>query len=183
MIRYLLGLIIIFTSSYSLADEPPLPPTPYKIELESGNKVFVMIPHGGKFEDFTQSGLYHYVDVYDSSINPWKQIYSFSQYLYQGEFYISNDGRYIVDIPWWIFTKAEFKPTSPALTFYKDGGKVRSIEVSNLMSLKKGLQSVSHIQWDFQKDRIFDSDKNILTIQTRSGKSISFDITTGQIIK
>lgn len=170
----MIGIIFIFSSIEVSADEEMLP-VPYRIKLEGENKVFYMTPEGDANKKNLKSGLY-------SNTELPQMIYPIDHYIPQGELYISSDGRYIADMKHWVYSDM-YDIKEDAIIFYEDGIKMNRYAVSDLMWIKyMGSQSVSHLQWDFQDKRVFDKTKNTLSVVTRDGVFISFDLTTGRMV-
>ncbi|MCL2637542.1 MAG: dockerin type I repeat-containing protein [Oscillospiraceae bacterium] len=157
------------------ADEPPPPPQSYIIEIENGNKVFVMLARDDTFKGIEKSGLYY-------NFEPYEVIYTVDEHFYANEIYLSNDGLYFIHIPWWVgIGRYEPLPIAPAISFFANGEIIKSYEVSDLIKLSSGLISVSHIQWDYQRERTF-YENNVFSVITRGGTTMFFDITTGEIV-
>jgi len=171
-------LFVIPSCFIALADEPPFDPTHYQIELDGGQKVFHMTPVGQENDIFLLSGLY-------TKSEPQTLIYAYEgKYLYNGELHISDDGRFIVNIPFWLIYDYEHDTIGgAAIEFYKDGEYVKSYGVPVLLNdMSQAYYTVSHITWDYNNQRSFDKMTNILTVQTRDNQIIKFDITTASII-
>lgn len=168
--------------SAAYADAPPLPPEPYRKEIEDSSLVLYMTPEGRETDEHLKSGLY-------DSANPDEPIYLIDAYIYRGDtLYLSKDGRYFAHLGWASMDHkndgtAKLENAGVAISFYKDGAVQKTYKVADLLDdISVAKISVSHIQWDIQNERRFDSDKNILSVAVLDGRNIEFDITTGKII-
>jgi hypothetical protein len=79
------------------------PPESYKIEVDGGNKVFVMIPPGQTFGVFAKSGLYYNTELFE-------MIYTIDEYFYNDrkELFISICGFYFAHSPLFVDADVNF---------------------------------------------------------------------------
>jgi len=174
----LLFVAVLLTAILVYADEPPLPPEPWEIDLGDG----LVFRH--TFEGFSGeqgemlTGLYR-----DGEL-----VYTVNEPLWPYMLYFSNDGMSFIEIPWrvsyfggngrWVTN-----PVGYAIRFFYRGEVVHYYEVSDLNTNPGSfIVSVSHIQWDFQRERYHNRDNNTFQITTRNGRYITFDLSTGLII-
>lgn len=164
----------VFADSYA-------EPTPYQIEFENGNKIFYMYPTGIAGDDSClKSGLYHNTDPLENIylINMYIHM---SKYFYQSELIFSKDGIYFAHMPWTLAGDTD-KPDGTAIEFYKNGRAIKKYAVADLVEDNTKLEyTASHVFWERQDNREFDSENNILSVTTVDGIIYKFDIATGDI--
>jgi hypothetical protein len=189
------GLMCCTIINVAIADEEA-GPNEYRVVTADKRHVFVMLmpeysrqwsealgghPHLHKI--YPKSGLY----LADGSKTP---LWTVDWY---GGVELSLDGRYLVRWGPWAPAR-DLKYTTLAVAFYKDGVKLRSYAVRNLVSNPTKLPySSDHYQW--LHSIIFNPRTNRLAIKTfrgrspddeyaeRPGTQLTFDITTGKIIR
>lgn len=173
--------------------DSPAPQLSYKIELENGTKFFYMrcadyirdneywAEEDTEFLDL-ESGLY-YADTLEN-------IYTIEPVIYQGNPYpryiyesliLSSDGMCFVNLPWSSYDWNTGKG-GVAIEFYKNGALINRYYVDDLVSDTSVLNpSVSHVWWENTSFRLFDAEKNTLSVTTLDAKTYLFDITTGTV--
>ena len=176
---YLCLLVVLLMCSYkSFADTPPLPPSSYSLELDG--YTFFMTPAGQEDDVCLKSGLYRNTD-------PAKAVYYVTTYVYSGELFLSGDGMQYAVMPWWLsssrYSTGSIETSEPAVVFYSRGRQTKLYRLSDLsVDYSTCHYSVSHLMWDEQEERVLDREHNTLSVLTRWGKSITFDLTTGAIV-
>jgi len=173
--------VLVSVAFFNVYAIPPPMPTLYKIEVDGGDKVFVMLYNRNSYESFQKSGLY-------INEEPYEAIYlldeDFSIEFSYG-FHLSDCGIYFAYIPRRVSGYVEGNekiPTAPAISFYAYGEMYHSYEITDLMTkVPNANHNVSNIQWDYGDYRTF-YNGNILSVTTLEEKTIYFDITTGQIV-
>jgi hypothetical protein len=168
----------------SFADSPA-PPSSYAVEAEGGRFVFVMLApmsldeelsfwneeFGSKIRDVRQkysaSGLYRMgddtapvwtVDWYAHSVLPF------------------SDGIHVVREGPWARSRAD-----EAVSFFANGKLLKSYSISELkISRRSMLRTVSHFFW--REETSIDDAELTYKIEHRKGKTIVFDVTTGEIV-
>jgi len=107
-----------------------------------------------------------------------------------GMLYFANDGVSFLEIDWWAPASGDpgilmwlRMPIGPAVRFFEQGAFVHSYDVLELVADQNSLVfSVNHVQWDYQNERYHDQENNTLRVETRDGRSITFDLSTGLIV-
>jgi len=194
LISLLLMLLLAFCMVTASADEPPLPPTPWYRDLGNG-LVFHYRPdeshyHANRFsrgtpaefeaQGYPRTGLYRNGElIYTVEVALWR-------FIYWSSLYFSNDGMSFIEIPWVRTSVPMFgyaEPIRPAVRFFEQGHIVHYYEVFDLVTDRDSLRfSVSHVQWDYQRERYHDQENNTLQVTTRDGSTIVFDLSTGLIV-
>jgi hypothetical protein len=168
----------------SFADSPA-PPSSYVVETEGGQFVFVMLApmtldeemsfwneeYGSKIRDVRQkysaSGLYSKgddttpiwtVDWYAPSVLPF------------------SDGIHVVREGPWARSRGD-----EAVSFFANGKLLKSYSISDLKISRWAMQrTVSHFFW--RDGTSIDDSKLTYEIEPRKGKTIVFDVTTGEMV-
>ena len=175
-----------------------VPPFFWEIIFEEYNKVFIMTPTFANREDAIQgverakehrglewteqhglspeqriqirSGLYY-------NVYPLVNIYYVYEYFYPGLFFSSN-GMYFVQIFGFIPNTS-----ANAVRFFANGSFVISYQVNDLLRNRFRMSPTSAgYTWMNRSSVEFDRQTNVLSLTTVDDNTITFDITTGNII-
>jgi len=170
------------SGTFTAYADSPAPETPYEIVLQGGDKIFYMTPSSNRIDPGLEvseermqvkSGLYY--------TTPLENIYYVNRYFYQS-ILLSDDGICFAYIEW-ASAKGMNDLSGEAIGFYKNGVKIKSYKVSDLLKDKKKADfSVSHVMWEDGQKREYDIAKNTLTVTAKDGCVYAFDIKTGQMI-
>jgi hypothetical protein len=182
---FLLTLSLILQSHVVYAEalaDSPAPEFDYIQEVGKGKFVFVMLSikgdptaygQGGAVQDaeirrqYSASGLYRK----DDSTTP---LWTVDWYAFQVA--LSSDGKYLIRWGPWPF---HGNYDELALAFYKDGQELQQYTVKDLVAVPELLpRSVSHYGWE--KQTSFDATTNVLHLETHTGETYDFDITSGE---
>ncbi len=183
-IKTLLALLAYITSQLTFGDSFA-PPSSYKVVSQNQKYVFVMIAPLSTEQDAN-----YWIDTKKNEILEIRNKYSKSgmylndasnKLLWSVDWYgagveIANDGEHVV---------TSFGMASDlqdrVLTFYANGSPIKSYTVQQLVKKKRKLQHTnSHFFWE--KESLFDTEKNKYYIQTVDDRHFIFDITTGNIV-
>jgi hypothetical protein len=156
IIRIFVALLVFTYASYSFGDKPA-PPSSYKIISSNQKYVFVMIAP---------------LSIENDASN--KLLWSVDWYRYGVE--IANDGVHLIS-KGGMASEME----DAALTFYSNGSPIQSYSVNQLVKNKRKLQhTASHFFWE--KDSLFDREKNRYYIETLDQRHFIFDVSSGSIV-
>jgi len=157
---------------------------PSNIELENGKKIFYMTPPEYEKEGYPQTGLYYNTDP-PENIYLTRPYYNRILYFEVHNIKISNDGMYFAHFPIVRHGRVE----ESALEFYAEGKLIKEYKVLDLVKDESKLDHTSAGTFWRQRfnegqptTRVFDADKNTLTLTTIDEITYTFDITTGKII-
>lgn len=182
-----LGLII------PLLADSPAPPKPLFFSSTGGEALFTMLPATYEGERLVRKAF----GVAYSLLPDGKQkeLYRTSGW-YSFEVFISNDGRYLVQLgPWNVGDRPSGKDL--AIAFYKDGQKMRSYSTADLVKdPEQVLVSTSHYMWRapalsktykmgealLLQPTLNDYAENF-TLHTIDGWTYVFDLKTGKMKK
>ncbi len=95
---------------------------------------------------------------------------------------VANDGKHLVtESDGMNLIPLDFRDDFVLLTFWRDGRKIRQITIRGLFPDRRGLvRTVSHYAWRLTID--FDA-HGLLRVSRVDGKTLLFDVTTGNIVK
>lgn len=162
------------------------PAMPYTILLDDGNKIFHMTPLGQENEEQLKSGLYYNFDppeniYYIPEDERYNINYSWG-YFYKGSIFFSHDGLHFAYIGS-AHTKGWGDLKGTAIGFYENGNLVKSYAVKDLIKDRSKVTfSVSSAHWEEWRKREYSEQENMLTVATKDGRIITFDIISGEII-
>lgn len=177
---------ITFLLGFSAYADTMALPTPYTVILDNGDKIFYMTPRGEEDEKHLKSGLYYNteppVNIYYINDNERFNINYSWGYFYNGNIFFSRDGSHFAYIGSAHTTGwRDLKGT--AIAFYENGDLIKSYTVRELVRERSKVTfSVSSAWWEEWKEREHNQQDNTLTVTTKDGRVITFDITTGEII-
>ncbi|MEL7623104.1 MAG: hypothetical protein AAGU12_05895 [Clostridiales bacterium] len=177
--------ITFFFCSPAYADTKA-PATPYTILLDDGNKIFHMTPLGQENEEQLKSGLYYNSDplmniYYIPEDERFNIDYSWG-YFHNGNIFFSRDGLHFAYVGV-AHTKGWGDLKGTAIGFYQNGNLVKSYRVKDLIKDRSKVTfSVSSAWWEEWQKREYNEQENTLTVATKDGRIITFDITTGDIV-
>jgi hypothetical protein len=179
-------------SVYALA--PPMPQYRYIVEIDDGNKVFVILWNNRICETFPKSGLYY-------NTAPFEVIYTIDAQFDFGGFYLSNDGFYFAQLTQFVYYDTGMrKLQNPAIRFFAHGEMIRSYYLSDLPidyqklidfrvqqdlqgNLRYGgwLSTQPAIQWNNSNNadverKMFCADSNILSVTAFEAVGDLFDL-------
>ena len=180
-----LALAILGFLPFDSSADSPAPPSSYVVETEDGQFVFVMIAplsldeelsfwneeYGSKIRDirqkYSESGLYSTgdgtaplwtVDWYAHGVLPF------------------SDGIHVVREGPWARSRGD-----EAVSFFANGKLLKSYSISDLKVSRWAMQrTVSHFFW--RDETSIDDLELTYEIKPRKGKTIVFDVTTGEIV-
>lgn len=194
-ILILLGiLLLLFGTATAYADEPPPPPTPWYRDLGDGyvfhyrpeydhyhlEEFFCWgTPTEFKEQGYPQTGLYRDGElVYTVEVPIW------------GGLVFSNDRMTFIEIYWAAWATGDpgiparyREPIGPAMRFFDQGELMHVFEVPDLVRNQSRLAfTVSHVKWDYHRERYRDQENDTFQVTTRDGRVITFDLTNGLIL-
>ena len=180
---FLLFCVVISSFSFSAYADTFAPMGPHTILLEDGSKIFFLTPPRHVNEEHLRTGLYYNTDpptsiyyVYDGLLD------GAHDQFFRSAFYFSSDSIHFARVSSPAFSR--FPDLSgQAIGFYSNGSLIKSYSVEDLLTdTRNPAFTVTSVRWEEPRTREFNEQENALTVTTRCGRVITFDITTGNII-
>jgi len=193
LISLLCLLLFVFCPVVAYADEPPLPPTPWYMDLGDG----LVFHYRPEYENYSPHVfVWGTPTEFEAQGYPQTGLYLNGELIYTVEvpirrsLYFSSDGMSFLEVRSGVSTDGDMGidtqyrfPIEPAVRFFEQGNLIHYYEVFDLVADPNSLlHSESFAQWDYQNERYHDQDNNTLRVRTRDGRDIIFDLSTGLIL-
>ncbi|MCL2141134.1 MAG: hypothetical protein FWH42_05695, partial [Dehalococcoidia bacterium] len=182
-------MLSLSLSTTRVAADSPATPIPFQVIFDEGKKIFYYTPDYYTPEDsetLPKTGLYYNTSPLINIYYIDERDYDLGYGIFEGSTVFSSDGMQFAHFPWasntgvrqpWGFGCLSYNSsqTGTAILFFDNGRRIKEYQVSDLLKdVSKGTISASHIIW--QKSREFDSEQNILTVDTLDNHVYRFDL-------
>jgi len=184
--KFIISLMIaVILVSMAAHASPPPPPNPFIRDIGNG-MTFHFTPYGYEEKGYLPTGVY-----IDSEL-----VYAINEpfFLYGGGqhwTFFSSDGMTFLEVPLLLHPHGVFLGLggdlnpygSAAVRVFYHGNVVNYYTIPCLVNDRSSLRvSASHVWWDDSDLRYHDVENNTLQLTTLEGRTITFDITAGEII-